>query len=143
MAALGAPDRIFAFALVVARAAAFSEAHFLSLGATGIRLSAGRLFAGAPLPQQWRFRRGGRLGRARRLGAVQATTAASASFVRGRSATASVCDNDGPGRLGPGTSSTTGYSIVWHIEIFSCFRRCYRSWPAGADARTRIEPVSA
>ena len=119
-AGYGALVGIFAFALVVFSAPLASVA-LLCLGTTGIGFGSG-LFAVCTLTAAMSLAEVGGSGLALGVwGAVQATAAGVGILLSG-----AIRDGVGAmamaGRLGPGlVSPATGYSIVWHIEIFLLF----------------------
>ena len=120
LAGYGALVGIFAFALVVFSAPLASVA-LLCLGTTGIGFGSG-LFAVCTLTAAMSLAEVGGSGLALGVwGAVQATAAGVGILLSG-----AIRDGVGAmamaGRLGPGlVSPATGYSIVWHIEIFLLF----------------------
>ena len=120
LAAYGALAGIVAFALVVFSAPLHSVA-LLSLGTTGIGFGNG-LFAVCTLTAAMALGEEGGSGLALGVwGAVQATAAGLGILVSGV-----IRDGVGAmamaGKLGPGlVDPATGYSIVWHIEIFLLF----------------------
>ncbi len=120
LAGYGALMGIFAFALVVFSAPLHSVA-LLCLGTTGIGFGSG-LFAVCTLTAAMALTEVAGSGLALGVwGAVQATAAGVGILLSG-----AIRDGIGAmamaGRLGPGLlSPATGYSIVWHIEIFLLF----------------------
>ena len=120
LAGYGALFGIFAFALVVFSAPLHSVA-LLCLGTTGIGFGSG-LFAVCTLTAAMSLAEAGGSGLALGVwGAVQATAAGIGILLSG-----AIRDGIGAmamaGQLGPGLASpATGYSIVWHIEIFLLF----------------------
>ena len=120
LAGYGALMGILAFALVVFSAPLHSVA-LLCLGTTGIGFGSG-LFAVCTLTAAMSLAETGGSGLALGVwGAVQATAAGIGILLSG-----AIRDGVGAmamaGRLGPGLAdAATGYSIVWHIEIFLLF----------------------
>ncbi|MBC7505180.1 MAG: MFS transporter, partial [Sandarakinorhabdus sp.] len=120
IAACGALAGIVAFALVVFSAPMHSVA-LLSLGTTGIGFGNG-LFAVCTLTAAMALGEEGGSGLALGVwGAVQASAAGLGILASG-----AIRDVIGAaamaGRLGPGfVDPATGYSIVWHVEIFLLF----------------------
>ena len=142
LAGYGALVGIFAFALVVFSAPLHSVA-LLCLGTTGIGFGSG-LFAVCTLTAAMSLAEVGGSGLALGVwGAVQATAAGVGILLSG-----AIRDGIGAmamaGRLGPGLASpATGYSIVWHIEIFLLFGSLIALGPlarrsGGAHSRARF-----
>ena len=134
LAACGALAGIVAFALVVFSAPLHSVA-LLSLGTTGIGFGNG-LFAVCTLTAAMALGEEGGSGLALGVwGAVQATAAGLGILLSG-----AIRDGVGAmamaGKLGPGlVDPATGYSIVWHIEIFLLFGSLIALGPLARRAR--------